>query len=116
MSRGGPRAAEVISFDGTRLAAELRGTGDGLRLLAVPGIGARAATLRAVLEPLTGARPVAAWDLRGLHDSEPPASGRLGVDAQVEDALAVLDALNRTRFLGRLPDLNDHAALLSIAA
>lgn len=92
MSSGAARACEVISFDGTRLAAELRGTGEGLPLLAVPGVGARAATLRALLEPLMDRHPVATWDLRGLHDSQPPLSGRVGVEAQAEDALAVLDA------------------------
>lgn len=92
MTQGGERAAEVISFDGTRLAAELRGTGDGLPLLAIPGVGARAAALRTVLEPLLGRHAVAAWDLRGLHASAPPVSGRVGIRSQVEDAVAVLDA------------------------
>ena len=84
----------VSSFDGTRLAACRLGPDEGLPLLVVNAIGADLTAWRRVLVDVVRERPVMAWDHRGLHASGPPASGRVDVEAQAEDAIAVLDHFN----------------------
>lgn len=86
-----PRTRSVQSFDGTELAAHSFGTGDATPLLLVNAIGPDLSTWRCVIQELERSRPMVSWDLRGLHASGPPRSGRIDAAAHAEDAIAVLD-------------------------
>lgn len=88
----------VESFDGTLLAAHAFGTGDELPLLLVNAIGPDLSPWRCVIEELEASRPLLSWDLRGLHGSERPRSGRIGAAAHAEDAIAVADDAGFDRF------------------
>jgi 3-oxoadipate enol-lactonase len=81
----------VASFDSTTLAARASGAGSGVPLVAIPAIGATMAAWAPALVDVGRERKVFSWDLRGLHDSSPPASDRLDPGAHAEDAVAVLD-------------------------
>jgi 3-oxoadipate enol-lactonase len=82
----------VRSSDGTYVAARaLSEEGPGLPLLVVNAVGADLSPWRRALTDVARTRPVVTWDHRGMHDSGPPAGGRLEPSAHAEDALAVLD-------------------------
>lgn len=86
----GPRFYDVISADGTRLRAWTN-DGHGPTVLLCNGLGTSAYAWPALLRPDCGVR-VISWNHRGVGGSDRPAdSARVGVDAFVEDALAVLD-------------------------
>ena len=78
------------SFDGTTLNAYRLGSGEGLPLLIVNGIGANLAVWRRVVVDVKD-RMVLTWDHRGLHGSDAPASERIDAGAHAEDAVAVLE-------------------------
>jgi 3-oxoadipate enol-lactonase/4-carboxymuconolactone decarboxylase len=80
----------VTSFDGTTVAARRMGAPDGVPLLVVTSIGAGLAPWRGTLRRLSKDKQILTWDLRGMYDSDPPASDRLDAEAHAEDALAVL--------------------------
>jgi pimeloyl-ACP methyl ester carboxylesterase len=82
---------DVVSFDGTRLAARRIGDGDATPLVIVNAVGTSMSVWRRVLVDLIRERPVVLWDLRGLNYSELPRSDRIDPAAHVEDAIAVAD-------------------------
>lgn len=88
---GQPRRVRAGSRDGTELAVEAYGSGDGVPVLLVDAVGAARAVWRPVRARLGRRHIVLAWDLRGLFASGPPAAARVDPAAQAEDALAVLD-------------------------
>ncbi|WP_246456075.1 alpha/beta fold hydrolase [Nocardioides mesophilus] len=81
---------DVVSDDGTRLRAWSNDV-DGPTVLLCNGLGTSAYAWPALLRADCGVR-VLSWNHRGVGGSERPAdSARVGMDAFVEDALAVLD-------------------------
>lgn len=85
------RFTDVRSADGTRLRAWTNDV-DGPTVLLCNGLGTNAWAWPALLRPDCGLR-VLSWNHRGVGGSQRPADRRrVGVDAFVEDALAVLDA------------------------
>ena len=100
-----PYFYDVVSADGTRLRAW---TNDPDCLIAGPtvvlcnGLGTNPWTTPALLAPDSGVR-VVSWNHRGTGGSERPADRRhVGIDAFVEDALAVMDhaGLDRAVLMG----------------
>jgi pimeloyl-ACP methyl ester carboxylesterase len=91
MSRRTPvRYYDVTSADGTRLRAWTNGA-EGPTVLLCNGLGTSANAWPALLRPDCGVR-VISWNHRGVGGSARPADPRrVGVDAFVEDAVAVLD-------------------------
>ena len=81
----------IGSFDGTLIAARSMGAGDATPLLICNGVGANLAPWRKVIVDLERERQVLSWDQRGLLGSGAPATDRLDVGAQAEDAIAVLE-------------------------
>ena len=81
----------IGSFDGTLLATRALGAGDSTPILICNGVGANLAPWKRVLVDLERDRQILSWDHRGLLGSGPPATDRLDVAAQTEDAMAVLD-------------------------
>jgi pimeloyl-ACP methyl ester carboxylesterase len=80
----------VASADGTRLNAWTNDA-DGPTVLLCNGLGTNAYAWPALLDDACTVR-VVSWNHRGVGGSERPADpSRVGVDAFVEDALAVLD-------------------------
>lgn len=86
------------SFDGTFIAGEILGNGDGIPLLVCNGIGANLSILGKTLERISNERPVIVWDTRGLFDSGLPASDRLDPAAHAQDAIAVAKHFEVERF------------------
>lgn len=84
------RFYEVTSADGTRIQAWTNDA-DGPTVLLCNGLGTNPYAWPALLERDCGVR-VLSWNHRGVGGSDRPADPtRVGVDAFVEDALAVLD-------------------------
>ncbi len=81
----------IRSFDGTLLATRIQGDGDPKPVLICNGVGANLAPWKKVLLDLERERRVISWDHRGLLGSGPPATDRIDVGAQAEDAMAVVD-------------------------
>lgn len=84
------RQIDVTSADGTRLRAWTN-DGDGPTVLVSNGLGTNPHVWPTLLQPTSGVR-VIGWYHRGIGGSERPASGRIHMDAHLEDALAVLSA------------------------
>ncbi|HEV3473596.1 MAG TPA: alpha/beta hydrolase [Actinomycetota bacterium] len=89
---------QVVSFDGTRLAARRMGAMEGIPLLLVNAIGANLASWARTAVDLVRERPIVTWDHRGLHASGPPTTERLDASAQAEDAVAVMNHFGYERF------------------
>lgn len=85
------RQLDVISADGTRLRAWTN-DGDGPAVLVSNGLGTNPHVWPTLLQPDSGLR-VIGWYHRGIGGSERPASGRIEMDAHLEDAVAVMTAL-----------------------
>jgi pimeloyl-ACP methyl ester carboxylesterase len=89
-----PHFYDVTSSDGTRLRAwtnDPDGVLAGPTVLLCNGLGTNAWTWPALLDPDCGVR-VVSWNHRGVGGSERPADpSRVGIDAFVDDALAVMD-------------------------
>ena len=84
------RFYDVVSADGTRLRAWTNDA-DGPVVLLCNGLGTNPYAWPALLDRHCGVR-VISWNHRGVGGSDRPADPRrVGVDAFVEDALAVLD-------------------------
>ena len=83
---------DVTSSDGTRLRAWTNG-GDGPTVLVSNGLGTNPHVWPTLLQPDSGVR-VIGWYHRGIGGSERPTSGRLEMDAHLEDAVAVMTALD----------------------
>jgi pimeloyl-ACP methyl ester carboxylesterase len=84
------RFYDVTSADGTRLRAWTNDA-EGPTVLLCNGLGTNPYAWPALLRPDCGVR-VISWNHRGVGGSERPADRRrVGVDAFVEDAVAVLD-------------------------
>jgi len=84
------RYYDVTSADGTRIRAWTNDA-EGPTLLLCNGLGTNPHAWPALLSPDCGVR-VVSWNHRGVGGSERPRdSRRVGIDAFVEDALAVLD-------------------------
>jgi pimeloyl-ACP methyl ester carboxylesterase len=88
----------VRSFDGSALAVRSSGTGAKTPVLFVPGVGATLALWRKPLAELAQERPWVTWDLRGLHESPPPATDRVDPGTHAADAVAVMDHLGIQTF------------------
>ena len=80
----------IRSFDGTLIASRRTGVETGTPLLVCNAVGANRAPWKKVLIDIERERPVLLWDHRGLLGSGAPATDRLDVGAQAEDAMAVL--------------------------
>jgi pimeloyl-ACP methyl ester carboxylesterase len=89
-----PYFYDVLSGDGTRLRAWTNDPDcliDGPTVLLCQGLGTNPWTVPALLHPDCGVR-VVSWNHRGTGGSDRPADRRhVGIDAFVEDALAVMD-------------------------
>lgn len=84
------RYYDVIARDGTRLRAWTNDV-DGPTVLLCNGLGTNPYAWPALLDPKCGVR-VISWNHRGTGGSERPADPKaVGIEAFVEDALAVLD-------------------------
>ena len=84
------RFYDVISADGTRLTAWTNDA-EGPTLLLCNGLGTNPYAWPALLRPDCGVR-VISWNHRGVGGSDRPVNlSRVGIDAFLEDALAVLD-------------------------
>lgn len=97
-----PETRAVGSFDGTTIAAyhwPAEEGNDATPMLVVNAIGPDLSAWRHVLAASVRARPMYAWDYRGLHASGDPISERLDAAAHSEDAVAVLDAAGVDRFV-----------------
>jgi len=85
---------DVVSRDGTRLRAWTNDPDrriDGPTVLLCNGLGTNPWSTPALLSPACGVR-VISWNHRGTGGSERPQDpNHVGIDAMVEDALAVLD-------------------------
>ena len=81
----------TASFDGTLLAIRPLGAATGIPHLVVPAIGVDLSIWRNVLRRTLQVRGAVCWDLRGMHESEAPRSGRIDAAAHAEDAVAVLN-------------------------
>jgi pimeloyl-ACP methyl ester carboxylesterase len=91
----------VRSFDGTEVAYHV--TGEGPPVLLANGLGGSWKAWSHQLAYLGDRYRFISWDYRGLYRSGPPGDrDALGIDAQVRDALAVLDAegIERTAVFG----------------
>ena len=92
----GPSASQVTSADGTRIEAWTN-TAEGPTVLLCNGLGSNPYAWPELLRADCGLR-VVSWNHRGVGRSARPADpGRVGVDAFVEDAVAVLDSLGVER-------------------
>lgn len=84
------RFYDVTSADGTRLRAWTNDA-EGPTLLLCNGLGTNPYAWPALLRPDCGVR-VISWNHRGVGGSERPSDpSRVGIDAFLEDALAVMD-------------------------
>lgn len=84
------RFYDVTSPDGTRIKAWTNDA-DGPTVLLCNGLGTSAYAWPALLRPDCGVR-VISWNHRGVGGSERPAdASRVGIDAFLDDAVAVLD-------------------------
>lgn len=84
------RRYDVVSRDGTRLRAWTNDV-DGPTVLLCNGLGTNPYAWASLLDPECGVR-VISWSHRGVGGSERPADlEAVGVEACVEDAIAVLD-------------------------
>ena len=96
---------DVVSGDGTRLRAWTNDPDcliDGPTVVLCNGLGTNPWTMPALLDPDCGVR-VVSWNHRGTGGSDRPADRRhVGIDAFVEDALAVMDhaGLDRAVLMG----------------
>jgi pimeloyl-ACP methyl ester carboxylesterase len=86
----GVESREVRSFDHTLIRSHRLGRPGSPPLLLVNAIGPDTSSWRPMVDELGGNADVLTWDLRGLHGSEPSASGRLDAAAHADDAVAVL--------------------------
>jgi pimeloyl-ACP methyl ester carboxylesterase len=93
-----PAPVLVPSFDGSDVAVRSSGSGPASPLLFVNGVGATLAVWRKPLAELAAQRRWVTWDLRGLHDSPPPAIDRSDPGTHAGDALAVMDHLEIETF------------------
>jgi pimeloyl-ACP methyl ester carboxylesterase len=85
-----PRFYDVTSADGTRLRAWTNDA-PGPPVLLCNGLGTNAYAWPALLDPDCGVR-VVSWNHRGVGGSQRPRDpDRVGIDAFVEDAVAVMD-------------------------
>jgi 3-oxoadipate enol-lactonase len=83
------RYHDVKSADGTRLRAWTNDA-DGPTVLVSNGLGTSAYAWPGLLRPDCGVHAIG-WNHRGVGGSARPASGRVGLDTYVEDAIAVMD-------------------------
>ena len=84
------RYYDVRSADGTKLQAWTNDA-DGPTVLLCNGLGTNPHAWPALLDPDCGVH-IVSWNHRGVGGSErPPDITRVGIDAFVEDAVAVLD-------------------------
>lgn len=91
----------AVSFDGTELAYHV--TGEGPPIVLANGLGGSWKAWKHQIAYLSDRYRFISWDYRGLYRSGPPGDpDALGIDAQVKDVLAVLEAENvdRTAVLG----------------
>ncbi len=88
----------VRSFDRTVLAARKMRDGTKTPVLIANAVGANLAAWRRVLIEIEHDRPIIAWDMRGMHESNPPESDRMDPGAHAEDAIAVLDHFGIDKF------------------
>ena len=93
-----PHRSVIASFDGTAIAALKEPGSDGMPLLIANAVGIDLAVWRPALEGIAPPRPLVTWDLRGLHESGPPASERRDASAHAQDGIAVLDHFGVERF------------------
>jgi pimeloyl-ACP methyl ester carboxylesterase len=93
-----PASLTVGSFDGSALAVHSSGAGAKTPLLFVNGVGATVALWRRPLAEVAQERRWVSWDLRGLHESLPPATDRVDPGTHAADALAVMDQLGIPTF------------------
>ncbi len=85
--------SNITSRDGTRLRVYRCGTGPNLWLLP-PGLGTPLLAWKEMFEHFHRQMTIVTWDPRGCFDSEAPDDpARLGVEYWVEDAEAVIHAM-----------------------
>ncbi len=91
------RFHQVTSADGTVVEAWTNAVEDGPVVLLCNGLGTNPYAWPALLDPACGVR-VVSWNHRGVgRSARPEDPTRVGMDAFVEDALAVMDAFDLDR-------------------
>ncbi len=91
------RFHSVTSADGTVVEAWTNAVEDGPVVLLCNGLGTNPYAWPALLDPTCGVR-VVSWNHRGVgRSARPEDPTRVGMDAFVEDALAVMDAFDLDR-------------------
>jgi pimeloyl-ACP methyl ester carboxylesterase len=82
------------SFDGTEIAYQLRGGGDGVPIVLANGLGGDYRAWKYIFDHFAPRHPMVTWDYRGLYRSGRPATpGTLGPASQARDLEAILDEL-----------------------
>jgi pimeloyl-ACP methyl ester carboxylesterase len=80
----------IESWDGTRIAYQIGGTGPAVVL--ANGLGGDVAAWKFLIEALGDARTIVSWDYRGLYRSAaPPSWDTLGPAAQARDLVRILE-------------------------
>ena len=91
------RFHQVTSTDGTVVEAWTNAVEDGPVVLLCNGLGTNPYAWPALLDPACGVR-VVSWNHRGVgRSARPEDAARVGMDAFVQDALAVMDAFDLDR-------------------
>ncbi len=91
------RFHQVTSSDGTVVEAWTNAVEDGPVVLLCNGLGTNPYAWPALLDPACGIR-VVSWNHRGVgRSARPEDAARVGMDAFVEDALAVMEAFDLER-------------------
>jgi pimeloyl-ACP methyl ester carboxylesterase len=90
----------VRSFDGTEIAYQLKGAGDGLPIVLSNGLGGDYRAWKHIFDHFAPRHPMVTWDYRGLYRSgRPQLAHTLGPPSQARDLEAILDALGWKRVL-----------------
>jgi pimeloyl-ACP methyl ester carboxylesterase len=88
------------SFDGTEIAYQLKGAGDGMPIVLANGLGGDYRAWKYIFDHFAHRHPIVTWDYRGLYRSGPPATpATLSPPSQARDLEAILDELGWQRVL-----------------
>jgi pimeloyl-ACP methyl ester carboxylesterase len=88
------------SFDGTEIAYQLKGGGDGIPIVLSNGLGGDYRAWKYIFDHFAPTHPMMTWDYRGLYRSgRPGMSHTLGPPSQARDMEVILDELGWKRVL-----------------
>jgi pimeloyl-ACP methyl ester carboxylesterase len=88
------------SFDGTEIAYQLGGAGEGIPIVLSNGLGGDYRAWKYIFDHFAARHPMVTWDYRGLYRSGRPALPHtLGPASQARDLEAILDELGWRKVL-----------------